>query len=142
MDIIEIRAEAIIFSVDKKLLLAKHIKNSNSYWVLPGGHLKYGEGLESCIRREIYEELNIKNFNVEELIFVDEFIEPNLRHVIKIGFHIIIADDEFQNIRVSENNEAIREVKFFSKEEIIDTNEIFYPSKEFFLSLMEMMRNA
>ncbi|MFA6254766.1 MAG: NUDIX hydrolase [Patescibacteria group bacterium] len=30
------------------------------FWVLPGGHVKYGERVETALKREIFEETNLK----------------------------------------------------------------------------------
>ncbi len=56
---IEIRLEAVLFNKEGKLLLIEHKKNSNRYWILPGGHLEPFENFENCIIRELKEELQI-----------------------------------------------------------------------------------
>ena len=69
----EISAGALIFNSEGKVFLMKSHKWSNKY-VLPGGHVEFGEKIESALKREIKEEtkLNIYDLNfltLDEIIF-------------------------------------------------------------------------
>jgi len=56
---------------NKKLLLG-HRKNvyGDDTWGLPGGHLEFGESIEKCAERELFEEtgMKCKNFVVNNII--------------------------------------------------------------------------
>mmetsp|Transcript_25061 Transcript_25061/g.38896 ORF Transcript_25061/g.38896 Transcript_25061/m.38896 type:complete len:144 (-) Transcript_25061:209-640(-) len=66
---------AILDSEDKLLLTRRpiHMRNFPNAWVMPGGHVEFGESLEDCIRREIKEEvgITIKGGNDDET-FLEE----------------------------------------------------------------------
>ena len=54
--------KAIIIDDNKVLCL----KNEREEWDFPGGKLKFNEGIEDCLIREVKEEINlgIKNLNI------------------------------------------------------------------------------
>jgi len=52
--------DGIILKNDKILLVKRAIEPFLGFWVLPGGHVDYGERVEEALLREIKEELGIK----------------------------------------------------------------------------------
>jgi mutator protein MutT len=84
----EIAVGAIIFNKKNEILLIKSPKYKNK-WMVPGGHVEFGEPMTQALKREIKEEVgieieNIEYFNVEESIFNKE-VSKN-RHFIFIDF--------------------------------------------------------
>ncbi len=135
---IEIRLEAVIINSENKLLLALHLKNGKSYWVLPGGHLKFGEKLEDGLKRELSEELGLTSVRINELLFLDEFIDSeDKRHIVKAGFQTEIPSIKKEELIVTTEQESIKAARFFSSQEITDSKDMFYPSREFFINLLE-----
>jgi len=65
---------ALIYNDDKKIFLAQSKKWSDR-WVVPGGHLEWGESLEECVRREVREETNLEVDDIE-LVGIQECIGP------------------------------------------------------------------
>ena len=59
------RVRAIIIDQDK-ILLINRIKDNDSYWVMPGGAVEFGESHEQAVERECLEELGVK-IEVEKL---------------------------------------------------------------------------
>lgn len=51
--------DGIILRGDKVLLTKREIYPFQGCWVLPGGHVEYGEKVEEAIKREMKEELGV-----------------------------------------------------------------------------------
>ncbi|MBQ7503604.1 NUDIX hydrolase [bacterium] len=77
---------AVIIRKDNKILLIEHHKNSQYYWLLPGGGLEYQEDIKACAERELKEETNL-DIKVGDLAFISEAINPDgSRHLIQLVF--------------------------------------------------------
>jgi ADP-ribose pyrophosphatase YjhB (NUDIX family) len=138
---VEIRVEAVIYSAEGEILLVQHRKHGQSYWVLPGGHLEPGETLSDCIERELQEELEIGRPKAHELVFVDEFIDNEIpRHVVKIGFLVELPEPAAgeNKIGVRAKEEAVVDSRFYNIEELKNSGDLFHPSREFFMELLEL----
>lgn len=138
---IEVRVEAVIYSGSEpeQVLLVRHKKADRSYWVLPGGHLEFGESLTSCIERELDEELFIVRPEAKDLIFIDEYFdEEKPRHIVKIGFLVEIPAAGNENITVKAHDEALAGVRFYKMDDLINSKDEFYPSREFFTGLLKL----
>ncbi len=61
-----------------KLLIVKHI--GTGFMALPGGHLKYGEDVISCLKRELVEELGVTP-EIGKLLYTNTFIENKIEYV-------------------------------------------------------------
>lgn len=86
---------ALIFNNEKKLFLMSSPKWQDKY-VVPGGHIEFGETIEQALRREIKEETNLSIFDIEfiamqEHILGNEFHDKN-RHMIMID-HVCKTED-------------------------------------------------
>lgn len=68
--ILNCRAVSIIIK-DDKILFQK--RKGDIYYALPGGKIKLGESSKDAIKRELEEELDIKNFYVDEDANVSEY---------------------------------------------------------------------
>ncbi len=73
-----IRCRAIIIH-EGKLLVVKH-SPENTFYVLPGGHLEWGEDVKECMSRELEEELGIKG-DVGRLLYVNNFIGNDTNYI-------------------------------------------------------------
>ena len=51
--------DGVIVEKGKILLVRRNIEPFKGYWVLPGGHVEYGERVEDAIAREMKEELGV-----------------------------------------------------------------------------------
>jgi len=138
MESLKVRVEGVVFHNKEKLLLAKHEKMEKSYWVLPGGVVEFGESLDFALRRELFEELGFDEVIVEDLLLVDQFVDiDHKRHIVKIAFLVTIPESEFQDLNISAQANVIKDVKEYTRQEIQDSSETFYPSKDFFLNLFD-----
>jgi len=60
----ELAVGAVIFNPKNKVLLLKSHKWNNEY-VIPGGHVEWGEVMEEALRREILEETGLEIYDLE-----------------------------------------------------------------------------
>jgi len=81
---IKLRVAALI-RYNNKLLMVKHNKAGISYWLLPGGGIKAGEGARDALKRECREELNLE-IDVDSMVFVVESISKGKSQIIQIVF--------------------------------------------------------
>ncbi|OGY55506.1 MAG: hypothetical protein A2912_06140 [Candidatus Buchananbacteria bacterium RIFCSPLOWO2_01_FULL_40_23b] len=89
-------------------------------WIVPGGHLEYGESLIDCAEREIQEELgitldrdSIQFHQVQEEIFSPEFHNPR-KHFIFINYvasfsgeNVVQINDEFEDYQFVDPRTAL-----------------------------------
>ena len=82
---IALRAAVVVAHKDK-LLLVKHRKGNEEYWVLPGGHVEAGETVLCAAYRELEEELRIRP-KIKKVLFFDEVIvKRRKKHVVDIVY--------------------------------------------------------
>jgi len=112
-----------ILEKDDKLLLVKHIKNKNEYYLLPGGGVDHGEDFRTALKREFMEECNL-NIKVENMIFISEGIAPNGgRHIVNIYFKVTYISGDLQ---VGLDGSNLIDVGYIKKSELKDV--ILYPN--------------
>jgi 8-oxo-dGTP diphosphatase len=68
------------------LLLVRHRKAAETYWLLPGGGVRHGEALDEALRREMYEETRL-SVSVGPLVLLNDSIDPKgTRHMVQAVF--------------------------------------------------------
>ncbi len=83
---IRIRVAAAILDDQNRLLLVRHQRDKQDYWLLPGGGLEFGETLEAALERELLEECRLK-IKVLRPILMSESLPPDRhRHVLNICY--------------------------------------------------------
>jgi len=80
---------------DSKLLVIKHL--GDNFMALPGGHLKFGEDVITCLKRELIEELGVEP-EIGRLLYINTFIENASEYVefffeVKNGEKYLDIDD-------------------------------------------------
>ena len=94
---------AVILNKSNQILLCKSVKWNNQY-VIPGGHIEYGEKMEDALKREVLEETGLDIYDIS-LLSIQECINSNSfqeeKHFISIDY--ICRTDETE---VNLNDEA------------------------------------
>jgi nucleoside triphosphatase len=99
----ELTVSAIIFNAQNEILLCRSHKWDNKY-VIPGGHVEYGEKLEDALRREILEETGLSISSIK-LIGIKECFYNNTHYKDR---HFLFMDYtcKADTLEVTLNNEA------------------------------------
>jgi ADP-ribose pyrophosphatase YjhB (NUDIX family) len=78
-----------------RILLVKHRRAGQEYYLLPGGGLEWGETCSQGLNREFEEELGVP-VKVGRLLVVNESIEPHgRRHILNLAFYVRLASRNF-----------------------------------------------
>lgn len=90
-----VRVAAIILK-DGAILLARHQKEGETYYVLPGGGVDFGETCEEALVRELKEEANL-DIRVGQLVIVNDSVPPDRhRHVLNLHFTAAVVSGELR----------------------------------------------
>lgn len=109
MNAIRIRVAGILLQ-DGKLLLVRHEKNGQSYWLLPGGGVEYGESLEQALTREFQEEVGLR-IQVGPLVLAHDSI-PEDRHRQGLNLYFLVSAPATR-LQVTPD-EVLRDAAFYS----------------------------
>lgn len=75
----------VIVLKDGKVLLGKRKhSHGDGTWNFPGGHLEFGESLEDCAAREVFEESGISISSVKKGPYTNDYFETENKHYITI----------------------------------------------------------
>lgn len=78
---------------DNKLLLIEHTKNSNVYYLLPGGGVEPMETLKEALIREFKEELGM-DVSVANIMQVVQSVSPSdQRNILHVNFKVSSSDE-------------------------------------------------
>lgn len=101
------RVNGILIYNNKILLVKMH---SNSFYCLPGGHVKLGESSEEAIIREMKEETGY-NVNVNKLVAITEnfFTRKDGKKIHELGFYYLadIYNQEIKEINSKKEEDNI-----------------------------------
>lgn len=101
--------DGFICRENKVLLVKRAIPPFIGYWVLPGGHVKYGEKVEQAVKREMKEELGTV-VRVKEVMGI--YSSPK-RHPYYHAVAIVYLLEEIDENKIRLNFEG-SEFKYFS----------------------------
>ncbi|MCK5476748.1 MAG: NUDIX domain-containing protein [Candidatus Aenigmarchaeota archaeon] len=105
----------LIHNNKNEIFLARSHKWKNK-WIVPGGHLEWGETLHGCAKREVKEETNldvdnIKLIDIQESIFSEEYHEK--RHMVFIDFSAKVQSNKIKL------NDELQEYKWFKTQDAL-----------------------
>lgn len=90
----------VIIKKDGKVLFGKRKgAHGEGSWSLPGGHLEFGETLETCARREVLEEAGIEIKNIKSATFTNDIFPKEQKHYITA---YVTADYSAGEVKVME----------------------------------------
>jgi ADP-ribose pyrophosphatase YjhB (NUDIX family) len=115
MPAIRIRVAGILVK-DSRILLVRHEKNGNSYWLLPGGGMEFGETAEEALVREFKEEVGL-DISVGKLILVQDSIPPN-RHRQVLNLYFLVSASRF-DIKVTTDG-VLKDASFYPLDDFKD----------------------
>lgn len=82
------------------ILLVNHVRDNQSYYLLPGGGLEWQETLEAGLSREFKEELSL-DIKVGKLLCLNQSISPDgKRHIIHVTFRVSINQNQEVHVHV------------------------------------------
>lgn len=121
---IKVSVGVIIQDADNKILLGKR-KNviGEGTWGLPGGHIKIGESIFECAKREVYDEVGVDLINFE-LVEVSEMVKTGSDfQLVEIGY----KSKKWEGIVELKEHKYCSEWGFFPLDKL--PGEIFEPHK-------------
>tara|TARA_Y100001970_G_C13962570_1_gene713925 strand:- start:249 stop:716 length:468 start_codon:yes stop_codon:yes gene_type:complete len=98
----------VVFKSDEILLVKRNIEPHYNQWSLPAGYVDYGESPEDAVKREIFEETNIK-------IKVLNLIDVKFNEISKVTIICYKANYVSGEIMISEE---CKDVKFFKLKQL------------------------
>ena len=76
---------AVIVIKDGKVLLGKRINaHGAGTWQFPGGHLEFGETIEACARREVFEETRLRISHLRMGPYTNDYFEAEDKHYVTL----------------------------------------------------------
>jgi len=121
-----IRAAALIFNNDKKILLVQHVHpvTGFTWWVPPGGGVeKRDNSIFDCVQREAFEETGLR-VDVEKIAYISEFFDSD-NSVLNLELFCVASaysgEITIKNIAGNgEDEHFIKRVEWFSQNELRD----------------------
>ena len=114
----KIRCRGVIVHEGKLMLVRNMSKEGpRDFYTLPGGHLEFGEDPETCIARELLEELGVEA-KIGKLLFVHTHVKNNDSHAVEFFFEVLNGVD-FLNHEEMQKTHAyeIAEVRWIERGE-------------------------
>jgi ADP-ribose pyrophosphatase YjhB (NUDIX family) len=112
---------AALLRWQNRILLCRQEKPGREYWLLPGGGVDGGETLVGALRRELGEELGLRDqFTFEGPIAVAESIAPGWkpgdRHIVHVVFGADLSHRSLEDVETGDA--AVRGARLFTLDEL------------------------
>jgi 8-oxo-dGTP diphosphatase len=87
----------IVLRAGRVLLGLRRGSHGAGSWALPGGHLDFGEGVESCARRELLEETGLVAATIRQAPFTVDGFPSEGRHYVTLFVQAFDVTGEPEN---------------------------------------------
>jgi len=127
---------AVLLTPEGLVLLMKLEEpvSGQQIWITPGGEVEQGEDAEACMRRELEEEIGLKDAKVGPLMWTRRHVfEWNNQKIDQQEDYYLVETNAFEptmenNPALGENS-AFRGFRWWSVEEIKGSSELFAPRR-------------
>jgi nucleoside triphosphatase len=109
---------ALIVNKEGKILLAKNKKWSKGY-MIPGGHVEFGETLEKAVSREVKEETGLDIVPTSKIYFTDGVFPPEYHEKKHFIYNYFICEYKGDPQKVKLNDEFEKEYVWASIEDAL-----------------------
>lgn len=97
---------AVVVIKNHRVLLGERINaHGAGTWAFPGGHLEFGESIEDCAIREVFEETGIRIKNLKHGPYTNDFFEAEGKHYVTL---FVIAEYDSGEPTVKEPRKCAR----------------------------------
>lgn len=97
IDVLSIDCTIFGFKEDLKILLVKHGEGiSKGMWALPGGWIKYNEGLDQAAHRILFALTGVKDIYLEQLRTFGSLDRYPIRRVLTVGYFSMVKQEEYE----------------------------------------------
>ena len=108
----EIIASGLVEKDGKFLLMKDTLEDGKDYWIVPGGHVEFGETIETAVKSELKEETGL---DISELNFLGFKEAIHTRHNYHTVIFFFLAKTSGENIVLGKEGSDAR---FFTREEM------------------------
>ncbi len=122
---------------DNKVILGYKDRGTGGMWIPLGGKREFGENDESCIRRELSEELLIEPGALESIIEKLEWLGKFEGRTPNTGTPVVAAAYGVRIFELPSPNSEIQELRSFSSEECLQNPLVSEATKAMVLRLLE-----
>lgn len=97
-----VTADCVVFGFDGRvlhvLLVERGVQPFLGMWALPGGFLRMDETIEDCARRELREEVGIKDIYLEQFHVFSAIRRDPRERVVTVAFFAMVSKSDFEII--------------------------------------------
>ncbi|MDA0208212.1 MAG: NUDIX domain-containing protein [bacterium] len=125
---VEVSAGGIVYKRTRSGLYFAMVKDSYGKWTFPKGHVRRGESYENAARREVSEEVGLRNLRMKasldhiDIWFRDRFVFKG-RLIHKYIYYYLFEAPYYARVKrpkLQEKGERIYEVKWTPVEDVVE----------------------
>lgn len=99
-----IRVYGICLNEKKEILILKEKFQSEILYKFPGGGLEFGEGILDCLRREFFQELNLKFHHYQHFYTQEDFLVSKFKENDQIiTIYYVLDIENFDHLKIEDS---------------------------------------